>query len=149
MMRTESKGVKAVAKRLLQNYDDAANAVAEFFLNKQHHEEGEPAITLGRGEHDCTYWCANEVGGILCYNETYFYDFDDILTDLRENASVGEIDKFNEWEKRCLNLGLNPHCNYNSWLLGAPHITDEELSNLEELKANFEKQIEETKKRNL
>lgn len=146
-MKTESKGVKDIAKRLLENYDTAANEVAEFFLNKQHHEEGEPAIKIGRGTYDTTYWCAEEVGGVLCYNETHYYGFDDILTDLREDAPKGEIEKYNTWSKRCRDLNLYPNCNYTSWLHGAPRISDRELGLLEHLKADFEREIDELKTR--
>jgi len=123
-------------EKLFKDYEDACTAIAEAFLNKQFGEDGEPPITV---DNYGVWWV--DVGSVLCYNETYYYDFADILTDLKENATKGELDKYNEWAARCMELGIEPKCNYLAWLRGAPHITDEALGRLEKMKRELEDEI--------
>jgi len=125
-------------EKLFKNYENACTAIAEAFLNKQFREKGEPPITVD----DFNYWWI-DVGGALSYGGEQFYSFSDILTDLKENAPVGEINKYNEWVLRCSYLNIEPRCNYRSWLHGAPHITDEELDRLEKMKRELEEAIKE------
>jgi len=123
-------------EKLFKDYENACTAIAEAFLNKQFHEDGEPPITVD----DFNYWWI-DVGGILAYGDMFTYSFSNILTDLKEDAPKGEIDKYNEWALRCSCLNIEPKCNYHSWLHGAPHITDEALDRLEKMKKEFEDEI--------
>jgi len=123
-------------ERIIKDYELSCTVIAEAFLNKQFHEEGEPPVTVD----DFNYWWI-DVGGALSYGGEQFYSFADILTDLKEDAPKGEIDKYNEWALRCSCLNIEPKCNYRSWLHGAPHITDEELDRLEKMKKEFEDEI--------
>jgi len=126
-------------EKLFKDYENACTAIAEAFLNKQFGEEGEPPITVD----DFNYWWI-DVGGALSCGGEQCYSFSDILTDLKEDAPKGEIDKYNEWVLRCTELGIEPKCNYRSWLHGAPHITDEALDRLEKMKRELEEAIKET-----
>jgi len=128
--------MKKETEKLFKDYENACTAIAEAFLNKQFGEEGEPPVTVDDFR---TWWI--EIGSVLCYNEMHFYDFGDILTDLKENAPVGEINKYNEWALRCSHLNIEPKCNYRSWLHGAPHVTEEALTHLEALKAKLNEEI--------
>jgi len=123
-------------EKLFKDYENACTAIAEAFLNKQFGEDGEPFITV---DDKFVWWV--DVGGVLCYGDLPPYSFADILTDLKEDAPKGEIDKYNEWALRCSYLKIEPKCNYRSWLHGAPHITDEALDRLEKMKKEFEDEI--------
>jgi len=123
----------------IRNYELSVNKLAEIFLNKQFGEEGEPPITLD-GDH---YWVGDDAGGALCACGTHYYNFNDVLTDLKEDAPIGELDRYNEWAVRCTELGIEPRCNYHSWLHGAPRISDDMLTLLEDMKERFKKAIDE------
>jgi len=110
-------------KRILDDYELSANIVAECFLNKQLREDGEPRIEFrGNDEQSDSYWL-DEAGSVLVVGEIY-YRFNDILTDLREESPVGEIDKWQEYDIECHNLGLHS-INYYSWLHDAPRHSEE------------------------
>jgi len=121
----------------IRNYELSVNKLAEIFLNKQFGEEGEPPITLD-GDH---YWAGDDAGGVLCACDTHCYNFNDVLTDLKEDAPIGELDRYNEWAVRCTELGIEPRCNYHSWLHGAPRVTDATLSRLEKRRKEQEEEI--------
>jgi len=130
-------------EKLFKDYENACTAIAEAFLDKQFGEEGEPPVTVD----NFNYWWI-DVGGALSCGGERFYSFSDILTDLKEDAPKGEIDKYNEWAIRCTELGVEPKCNYRSWLHGAPHITDEALDRLEKMKKEFEDEIKKYNEKN-
>lgn len=88
-------------------------------------------------EYNESDWVAEEVGGIICIGDDYF-NFNDIMTDLRNNAPIGEIYK---WFRYCNDVAtlsnvinenaflssfkgdiMRCHCNYSSWLMGASSI---------------------------
>lgn len=131
--------MKQQKKLNIKNYETAVNAIVCEFLNKQYGEEGEHPLTV---DNDNYYWAGDDVGGVLCIGDTAFYDFNDIPTDIKEDAPIGEIAKYYDYCSRCLDLGLEDKCNYHSWLHGAPRHSEETLSRLEGLRRQFNEQIE-------
>lgn len=123
---------------LIKDYEAAVNAIAEAFLNKQFVEDGEPRITV---DGDDAWWASDDVGGTLFYGD-FSYSFDDILTDLKEDAPRGEVQQYIDYVVRCANLKIS-YINYHSWLMGAPHASDDKLTHLERLKERLEKEIKE------
>lgn len=125
-------------EREIKDFELSVNILAEIFLNKQFGEEDEPKITIDNKD---AYWVADDVGGILFYGD-WSFGFNDILTDLKEDAPKGEIQKYVDYAVRCANLKIS-YINYHSWLMGAPHASDDKLTHLEGLKERLEKEIKE------
>lgn len=131
---------KTPKELLIKNYEIAINAIAEAFLNKQQ-ENDEPPVNI-RDDRDIWWTSINKVGGCLCVFGETFYDLDDMLTDLMEDAPVGELDRYNAYVLRCTELGLEKRCNYRSWLHGCPRYSEETLAHLECLKQELSDEVE-------
>lgn len=127
-------------KNLVKDYEKAVNAIAEAFLNKQQ-EDGEPPVKVC-GDNDIWLTSVNEVGGCLCVFGETFYDLDDMLTDLMEDAPVGELDRYNAYVSRYTEPGLEKLCNYRSWLHGCPRYSEETLAHLEGLRQELSDEVE-------
>lgn len=117
---------------MIKDYGNAVNAIAEAFLNKQQ-EDGEPPVKVC-DDNDIWWASVNKVGGCLCVFGETFYDLDDMLTDLMEDAPAGELDRYSAYVSRCTELGLGKRCNYRSWLHGCPRYSEETLKRLEGMK---------------
>lgn len=127
-------------EKLIKDYENAVDAIAEAFLGKQQ-GDGEPPVRI-RDNPDFWWTSVNKAGGCLCAGEETFYDLDDMLTDLMEDAPAGELGRYNEWASRCAALGLEKRCNYRSWLHGAPRHGEETLKRLEDMKQRLCGEIE-------
>lgn len=127
-------------RTLLADYKKSVDAIAEAFLNKQN-EDGEPPVRISE-DRDIWWTSINDAGGTLCVGGETFYGLDDMITDLVEDAPVGELDRYNEWCSRCAALGLERLCNYRSWLHGCPRYSDETLKHLEGLRQQFFDEVE-------
>lgn len=125
----------------IKDYEAAVNTLAEIFLNKQFGEDTEEPITI---DGKWAWWAGDEVGDVLFYGD-WGFNFNDILTDIKEDASIGELDKYNKYCTRCIDLGLESWINYHAWLRGAPRTPDETLDRLERMKKNLTAEIEKAK----
>lgn len=130
--------MKEETRRLLAIYGASADMVAEAFARKQFCGEGDPAVTF-EGNPDM-FWVADDPGGVLCFGD-YSYGFGDILTDLREDAPAGEIDRYNDYVLRCMDNGLR-FINYRSWLHGAPRHSEEDFGKLEWIRQRMGEETE-------
>lgn len=133
-------------ERLIKDYETAVNAIAVTFLNKQFADEDEPPITDVSGDF---FWVGGDVGGVLDCAGEHSYDFGDIVTDIKEDAPVGELDRHISYCVRCYDLGLTEKkINYRSWLHGAPlPYSIEGIERFEQIKAEFENEIKKANER--
>lgn len=113
----------------LAAYDMAADELAAVFLDKQYGEEDAPPMRVGDGD---SYWAGGDTGGILCFGDGVF-GMDDVLTDLRENAPAGEIQRWQAYDAECRSLGIST-LNYHSWLRGASRHAEDTLRGLRKLR---------------
>lgn len=110
---------------LISNYENAVNAIVEEFKKKQE-------LTSPDG-----YWIANQIGEVYDFGDTYTFDFNDVLLDIKENAEKGEIFKWRNYMLRIWQLNnmaggvLLSEINYRNWLRGGPRLTEEELKTIE------------------
>lgn len=88
----------------------------------------------GRGDF---FWVGGEPGGVLCCGDNAF-GMDDIVTDIKENAPVDEILKWQEYDAECRSLGIST-LNYHAWLHGAPRHAEDSLRGLRELRDRIER----------
>lgn len=125
---------------IIKNYEKAVNALAEAFLNKQFHdEEDEEPIRIGQGYHDA-YWVGDDIGGVLCYGDEWFFNVGEMAEDLKEDAPKEEILKWHDYIMECNEAGLS--CiNYHSWLHGAPRRTKAEIAEAKYYKARRDEYI--------
>lgn len=125
-------------EQLIKKYEEIVNAIAQTFINKYHGEKDEPILTINGRD---IYWAGDDVGGVLCYGDMFYYNFTDMLTDLKENAPKGELDRYNEYAERCSDCGLTANVNYRNWLHGAPRYSEETLSHIEKAKQEIQQHI--------
>lgn len=110
---------------LIKNYENAVNAIIEEFKKKQE-------LTSNDG-----YWIANQIGEVYDFGDTYTFDFNDVLLDIKENAVKGEIFNWRNYMLRIWQLNnmaggvLLNEINYRSWLKDCPRLTKNELDTIE------------------
>ena len=110
---------------LIKNYENAVNAIIEEFKKKQE-------LTSNDG-----YWIANQIGEVYDFGDTYTFDFNDVLLDIKENAAKGEIFNWRNYMLRIWQLNnmaggvLLNEINYRSWLKGCPRLAKNELDTIE------------------
>lgn len=110
---------------LITNYENAVNAIVVEFKKK--HNLYSPD----------GYWIGNQIGEIYDFGDAMTFNFHDILTDIKENAPEEEITKWNTYLSRI--WGINnmvggivlKELSYQSWLHGAPRLSDEQLTTIE------------------
>lgn len=117
-------------RQLIADYEMAVNAIANAFLAKRNDADYEPPMTVDNKD---VYWAGDDVGGVLCIGDTYFYGFADILTSMKEDAPAGEIERFNDYCLECCNFGLST-MNFHAWLCGAPRFTAEQIDAAKKLR---------------
>lgn len=123
-------------EREIKDFELSVNILAEIFLNKQFGEEDEPKITIDNKD---VYWVADDVGGILYYGD-WSFGFNDILTDLKDDAPKGAILKYNDYVVQVCDENV-AMLNYHSWLKGAPRPRKVDLQRLNDMKRRFAKAI--------
>lgn len=66
-----------------------------------------------------SYWVADEVGGIACFIDEYFFNMSDIILDLNSNQPKGLILR---WQDDDINYhqstGNSPNINYRAYTMG-------------------------------
>lgn len=65
------------------------------------------------------YWIGDEIGGLACFNEEYFFNLSDIIQDLIKKQPKGFI---LEWYEEGVDYNLSnekvQHINYKSYIMG-------------------------------
>lgn len=109
-------------EQALNDYNKSCDYIAEVFVNKQFgDEETEKEITF-KNSAAKLWWTGSRPGGTLCYCD-FSFAFDDILTDIRLDASRGQIiryyDYINRWYDE--NNGHVKPMSYSTWLYTEAH----------------------------
>lgn len=65
--------------------------------------------------YEFSYWVSDDVGGMACFIEQYFFSFDDIRTDIDKKAREGLIF---EWQDDGLENQEKTPMNYSSYISG-------------------------------
>ena len=81
---------------------------------------------------------------VVCIGD-YFVDMRDIITDIEQDASEDEYEKWYFYTLDAHNLGLTAP-NYQSWLKGCPRCSQEDINRLFKLKKDFEGAVKEATK---
>lgn len=81
---------------------------------------------------------------VVCIGD-YFVDMRDIITDIEQDASEDEYEKWYFYTLDAHNLGLTAP-NYQSWLKGCPRCSQEDINRLFKLKKDFEDAVKEATK---
>ncbi|MEG2063509.1 MAG: hypothetical protein RRY23_00060 [Alistipes sp.] len=124
--------------KLRQDYENACNAYLKAFCDKHGYD------------YDPTDWVGGHVGEIVEVGDEYA-DMQTIITDIDLNAPEEEFSKCYDYNMRISALEIKEHIGFEGWIKGRKRRSDEELTKLEagqkhieELKAQFEKQIKST-----
>lgn len=110
----------------LQDYYSSCNELLRLFCEK----------------HDFDYddakdsWVAGDIGSIVECGD-YYFDLQDIITDLKQDPHEDEIISWYDYTLRCSHLGITG-CNYQSWLKGCPRYSEEDFARLEAAKKRAE-----------
>jgi hypothetical protein len=126
-------------EKVKQAYESACNAYLKLFCRKH-----------GFG-YDPDAWVGGEPGGMALVAD-YYIDMTTIREDIDSDAPEAEFIRWYDYSLRAHSLGITVP-NLHNWLNGYPVKSDEELTRLEEgrrrieeLKRDFERQIEESNK---
>lgn len=112
---------------LISNYENSVNAIITEFKKKQEFKNA-----------DNGYWIGNSVGEVYDFGDGFTFDFNDVLTDIREDAPRWEIFEWREYLLRIWHINnlaggvLLSEINYKNWLNGCPRLTKEELNEIED-----------------
>ena len=120
-------------KELKENFEKAVNAYLKAFCEKQEFDY-EDAKDL---------WVAGDVGDVVLCSDFYF-SFNDIRTDIDMDAPAGEIIRWYDYYMEMANLRL-PLMNYQSWLKGAPKVSQETIDKVKGLMSDIESLQEEVR----
>jgi hypothetical protein len=92
------------------------NFVAEKYIQKFEKKHG----------YEFSSWVSDEVGGIACFIEQYFFSFDDIRYDIDNNVKKGLIF---QWQDDGVENGAKDNINFRSYVMGArfPLVKDKDL----------------------
>jgi len=87
-------------EQLKQQYESVCNEYIKRFCKKQ--------------ELQFEYWIADDVGGIGCFGDTFFFNFHDIVWDINSKQPKGLII---EWHDGCVE-NFEQAMNYHSYTKG-------------------------------
>lgn len=79
------------------------------------------------------YWVGNEVGGVVCLNDDWFINMDNVRYCVDNDVSLMEYDLWSQYINNVEEFNL-PKVNLKSWHLGCPRVPDEEIEKLRDLK---------------
>lgn len=88
------------------------------------------------------YWIADEVGGIYSYGEFIFISLLDIIYCVENDVSEEEYIAFQDYNRHCLEYNLHT-MNLNAWHKNAPRVSQAQFDNLDALKCELFKMVEE------
>ena len=95
------KTKKKIMSKLQKEYIAVVNKYLDMFIKKQGYE--------------FSSWVSDDVGGIACFIEQYFFSFDDIRMDIDRKIKKGLIF---EWQDDGVENHEKGNINYNSYILG-------------------------------
>ena len=101
-------------------------------------------------KHGYTYnpeqWSGGNIGSVLLVSDMYT-DFDDIRTDINQDAPEEKFELWYWYNMRLYELGCEKHISYRSFLEGSPlPYNEEQLSKIEEAHKRVEEAREELEK---
>lgn len=91
-------------------------------------------------------WVGGKAGGIACIGD-YFVDMQTILYDIEYEPDTKELLRWMDYRSRLMFIGIEKDINYESWCKGAPRLSEESLSRLEEMKKQIDRTIDEYKQK--
>ena len=110
---------KELVKR---KYEDACNDYLKLFCEK-HGFDYDDAVNS---------WVAGEAGGVCALGD-YFVSFEDMKTDIDNDAPKDEYWLYYDYSLEAHELGFN--CpNYPNWLRGCPRLSEEQMKSLRDAK---------------
>ena len=124
----------SVLKSLQEKYEASCNAYLCELLN------------FWELSHNYGWWVSNEVGGVYCYCDSTFINMEDIVFCVKNSVTKEQYD---EWVEYCLwahNFNQTVP-NLKSWLNGCPRASKEEQERLNNLRMEFEKEMDDVRKR--
>lgn len=122
-------------KTLLKNYECACNNIIMELLK-------EWELDSGYG-----YWIGGVVGGLYDYDGYITIDMVDAVYCIKNNISRDTYNEYVDYNVRCMQNNLTT-MNLNSYIKGAPRVTEETFNKIEELKKGIQDIIEEEKSKN-
>ena len=125
-------------KTLLKNYECACNNIIMELLK-------EWELDSGYG-----YWIGGIVGGLYDYNGYITIDMVDAVYCIKNNISRDTYNEYVDYNVRCMQNNLTT-MNLNSYIKGAPRVTEETFNKIDELKKEIKAITEEeiSKNKNL
>ena len=107
-MKKQTKKISELEKTFIK--------ITEMYISKFEKKHG----------YEFSSWVSDEVGGICCFIEQYFFNFDDIRYDIDNNVKKGLIFK---WQDDGVENEAKDNINFKSYVMGArfPIIKDKEL----------------------
>lgn len=88
-------------KKLQKEYQDVVNQYLKKFIKKHKYE--------------FSYWVSADIGGIACFIDQYYFDFDDIRFDIDNNV---EKDLIFKWQDDGIENDNKDVLNFKSYSLG-------------------------------
>lgn len=122
-------------KTLLKNYECACNNIIMELLK-------EWELDSGYG-----YWIGGVVGGLYDYDGYITIDMVDAVYCIKNNISRDTYNEYVDYNVRCMQNNLTT-MNLNSYIKGAPRVTEDTFNKIEELKKGIQDIIEEEKSKN-
>lgn len=122
-------------KTLLKNYECACNNIIMELLK-------EWELDSGYG-----YWIGGVVGGLYDYDGYITIDMVDAVYCIKNNISRDTYNEYVDYNVRCMQNNLTT-MNLNSYIKGAPRVTEETFNKIEVLKKGIQDIIEEEKSKN-
>lgn len=116
-------------KEIIKDYTEACNALLKAFCERHDFLY----------EEDC--WTGNEAGSIANVGD-FFFDMQTIFYDVKEEPDPEELLKWQDYCLRLYALGVKKDINFKSWCMGAPRMSEESLTKLEQLKKELDLQIQ-------
>lgn len=90
------------------------------------------------------YWVADDCTGIYCYGDEYFINLSDIVYIVDHGVTFETFATWYEYSNNAHEFGLT-HINLQSWCMGCPHASEEEIEHLRKLKQDFFDAVKECK----
>lgn len=112
-------------KSLNSNYESACNNILQAF-SKEYDVQVTP-----------NDWVGDECGTIVCVNEEFFINMEDIRFMLNKGISWNDFLRWWDYCQDCGYLGLKS-MNLRAWVNGAPHHSEEEIERLKSLRKEFD-----------
>lgn len=120
-------------KLLFNRYKSSCNDLVRLFADRYE-------VSVGSDD-----WVAGDVGGTICINEEFFLNMDEIIFMMKNGVSWDEFLRWWDYNLDAHYLGLNS-INLRSWIMGAPHLTQEQIEGLKEKQKELQDLVDKYKK---